>query len=65
MNLDPRTGQRPISKLEKAIKKEQARKRTEEIYGQGSTFGGTLHLSQEQWDRGMAVAHEMKNKSEW
>ena len=65
LNLDPNTGHKPISKLEKVIKKEQARKRTEEIYGHGTTFGGTLHLSQKQYERGMALSRKMKDMSAW
>lgn len=32
---------------------------------EGTTFGGTLSLSKEQYEKGMALSRKMKNMSAW
>ena len=32
---------------------------------EGTTFGGTLFLSKEQYEKGMAVSHKMRGMSSW
>lgn len=32
---------------------------------EGTSFGGTLHLSKEQYEKGMALSQKMKNMSAW
>ena len=65
LNLDPMTGHTPVSKIQKQIQRENARKKIKEQYDKGTTFGGTLHLTKEQWDKGMALSHKYRNMSAW
>lgn len=32
---------------------------------EGTTFGGTLSLSKEQYEKGMALSRKMRNMSSW